>query len=137
MAATRLIVRAPSPARRQWHGGPDTLQRVLWPIAWSAHDLLMGEELARVRECSTEGCCCSSTAAATGRAGGAAWRYAATSRRLVGIAASPKRFLVSVQALLAVLQACSALAATASTSMSMSGWPRAATTSKVVAGIAP
>ncbi len=42
--------------RRTWTGGEADLQRVLWPLAWSAAELLTSEDLHRVTECLGEGC---------------------------------------------------------------------------------
>jgi predicted RNA-binding Zn ribbon-like protein len=55
LTATRLTVRARK-VRRQWGGASDDLERALWPIAWSVHELLNGEDLARVRECRNADC---------------------------------------------------------------------------------
>jgi predicted RNA-binding Zn ribbon-like protein len=54
------------------------LDRVLWPIASSAANLLTSPRLGRVRECAGERCgCCSSTPARLVDAAGARWRIAA------------------------------------------------------------
>jgi predicted RNA-binding Zn ribbon-like protein len=42
-------------ARWRWSGGED-LERVLWPVARSAAELLTSDGLGRVRECSGRGC---------------------------------------------------------------------------------
>ncbi len=39
-----------------WHVGEDDLDRILWPIARSAADLLTSEDVGRVRQCAREGC---------------------------------------------------------------------------------
>jgi predicted RNA-binding Zn ribbon-like protein len=39
-----------------WEGAPDALEQMLWPLAWSAADLLTSVELARVRVCAGENC---------------------------------------------------------------------------------
>jgi len=39
-----------------WRGGEDDLDRMLWPVARSAADLLTSRRLARVRACAGEGC---------------------------------------------------------------------------------
>jgi predicted RNA-binding Zn ribbon-like protein len=39
-----------------WEGTPDALDRMLWPLARSAADLLTSVELARVRLCAGENC---------------------------------------------------------------------------------
>jgi|SRR5580704_11597498 predicted RNA-binding Zn ribbon-like protein len=39
-----------------WAGDRDSLQRLLWPIAWSAANLLASDRAQRVRECADEGC---------------------------------------------------------------------------------
>jgi predicted RNA-binding Zn ribbon-like protein len=39
-----------------WKDEVDALDQVLWPVAWSAADLLTAPELGRVRECGGEGC---------------------------------------------------------------------------------
>lgn len=40
----------------RWEAGPSELDRVLWPVARSAADLLIAPELARVRQCPGEEC---------------------------------------------------------------------------------
>src|SRR5262249_16337905 len=39
-----------------WCGGRDSFESVLWPVAWSAAELLTSQELALVRECRGGGC---------------------------------------------------------------------------------
>jgi predicted RNA-binding Zn ribbon-like protein len=39
-----------------WNGAPDALDRVLWPLARAAAELLTGAQLARVRRCAGEDC---------------------------------------------------------------------------------
>lgn len=39
-----------------WAGAPDALDQLLWPVAWSAGELLTSGELARVRECAGDTC---------------------------------------------------------------------------------
>jgi predicted RNA-binding Zn ribbon-like protein len=39
-----------------WAENPRALDRMLWPIAWSAATLLTSDELDRVRQCAGEGC---------------------------------------------------------------------------------
>jgi predicted RNA-binding Zn ribbon-like protein len=39
-----------------WVGDAGALDRMLWPVAWSAADLLTLEDLDRVGECQGEGC---------------------------------------------------------------------------------
>src|SRR5262249_5491560 len=39
-----------------WCGGGDAFDSVLWPVAWSAAELLTSQELALVRECRGGGC---------------------------------------------------------------------------------
>jgi predicted RNA-binding Zn ribbon-like protein len=41
-----------------WHpvGGSDTLERVLWPVAWSAADLLTSDDLPSVKKCTGQYC---------------------------------------------------------------------------------
>ncbi len=40
----------------QWVGGEERLDRMLWPILWSAAELLTAGELDRVRECADDNC---------------------------------------------------------------------------------
>jgi predicted RNA-binding Zn ribbon-like protein len=39
-----------------WVGDAGALDRMLWPVVWSAADLLTSEDLDRVGECEGEGC---------------------------------------------------------------------------------
>lgn len=39
-----------------WAGPSDALERVLWPIAWSAAELLTSDKLGRVGQCAGESC---------------------------------------------------------------------------------
>jgi predicted RNA-binding Zn ribbon-like protein len=39
-----------------WEAAPDALDRMLWPLARSAADLLTGDQLPRVRMCAGESC---------------------------------------------------------------------------------
>jgi len=39
-----------------WSGDEGALDRMLWPVAWSAAELLTSEELDRVGECQGDGC---------------------------------------------------------------------------------
>jgi predicted RNA-binding Zn ribbon-like protein len=41
-----------------WHPvrGSDTLERVLWPVAWSAADLLTSDDLPNVKKCTGHNC---------------------------------------------------------------------------------
>ena len=39
-----------------WERDPSALDRMLWPIAWSAAELLTAEELHRVHECAGHNC---------------------------------------------------------------------------------
>ena len=55
IARTRLDP-TPHGARRRWNRRPDDLNRVLWPLAWAAVDLLSGGELLRLRECGNPDC---------------------------------------------------------------------------------
>jgi predicted RNA-binding Zn ribbon-like protein len=41
---------------RAWAGEADAPERVLWPIAWSAHELLTGPEVGRLRVCANDDC---------------------------------------------------------------------------------
>lgn len=41
---------------REWAGDTDALERILWPMAWSAFDLLTGPGLDRLRECADADC---------------------------------------------------------------------------------
>jgi predicted RNA-binding Zn ribbon-like protein len=40
----------------EWMAAPDDLGWMLWPIASSAAELLMSEDLARVKECASQNC---------------------------------------------------------------------------------
>lgn len=40
----------------QWHGRGETLESVLWPVAWSAATLLTSEEARRIRVCGAPDC---------------------------------------------------------------------------------
>lgn len=40
----------------EWNGEAAVLERVLWPVAWSAVELLTSPDLHRVGECASEGC---------------------------------------------------------------------------------
>lgn len=55
VARTRLEP-TPQSTRRRWNRRPDDLGRVLWPVAWSAVELLSGNELSRLRECGNPDC---------------------------------------------------------------------------------
>lgn len=59
------LARMPRPARIEpvagrlgwcWPAGADPLELPLWPALWSAAELLLSPELARVRECAGAGC---------------------------------------------------------------------------------
>jgi predicted RNA-binding Zn ribbon-like protein len=39
-----------------WEGPPDALDRMLWPLAWTAAQLLTSDQLSRVRMCASETC---------------------------------------------------------------------------------
>jgi predicted RNA-binding Zn ribbon-like protein len=52
---TRLTPTADS-FTRGWAGAADALEQVLWPVAWSAVDLLSGEDVKRLRECANVDC---------------------------------------------------------------------------------
>jgi predicted RNA-binding Zn ribbon-like protein len=39
-----------------WEGAPDALDRMLWPLAWTAAELLTSDQLPRVRACAAETC---------------------------------------------------------------------------------
>ncbi|HEX9374297.1 MAG TPA: ABATE domain-containing protein [Roseiflexaceae bacterium] len=49
------LLQAPAGLTWAWGGG-DPLERVIWPAAWSAADLLTSAEIAAVRGCAGEGC---------------------------------------------------------------------------------
>jgi predicted RNA-binding Zn ribbon-like protein len=55
MARAR-IVRSGDGFYWDWSDKDETLDRMLWPIARSAAELLTSEDLARVRECSSDTC---------------------------------------------------------------------------------
>lgn len=55
LAATRLAAGAHG-LTRAWAGAEDDLARPLWPLAWSAFDLLSGPRAARLRECAGDDC---------------------------------------------------------------------------------
>ena len=40
----------------QWVGGEDDLERMLWPVAWSASQLLLSDDLKYIRECGGVDC---------------------------------------------------------------------------------
>ena len=42
--------------RWAWTGNPGALERLLWPIAWSAANLLASDLSSRVRECADHAC---------------------------------------------------------------------------------
>ena len=82
----------------------DSLDRVLWPVARSAAEVLTSDELNRVRQCGGENCgCsspqtpgrtpagCSSTRAATGAGSGATCATAATSPKCAASAKDGKK----------------------------------------------
>ena len=39
-----------------WGGAPNALERVIWPIIWSAAELLVSDKLKRVGQCAGESC---------------------------------------------------------------------------------
>jgi predicted RNA-binding Zn ribbon-like protein len=43
-------------ARLLWSGPPAALEQVLWPVAWSILELMLNDELSRVRECANQEC---------------------------------------------------------------------------------
>ncbi|MGE5571561.1 MAG: CGNR zinc finger domain-containing protein [Bacteroidota bacterium] len=48
---------APAGGRYVWEwAGQDELDRMIWPVVWSAAELLVSEDLGRVRECLGDGC---------------------------------------------------------------------------------
>ena len=55
LGATRLVpdARGLAPA---WGGGEDALERILWPVARSAFEVLSGPDAPRVRECAAADC---------------------------------------------------------------------------------
>ena len=61
LAVTDALSRARVVARHDgfawgWAAGPDDLDRVLWPVARSAAELLTSDALSRVRECAGDHC---------------------------------------------------------------------------------
>ncbi len=42
--------------KRAWSGEVAALERVLWPIGWSAFELLLSDQLERVGQCAGESC---------------------------------------------------------------------------------
>jgi predicted RNA-binding Zn ribbon-like protein len=60
LAATRLGGSpgglAPGGLAPVWGGDPDALERVLWPVACAAFDLLSGAEAGRLRQCAGADC---------------------------------------------------------------------------------
>jgi predicted RNA-binding Zn ribbon-like protein len=40
----------------EWVGGADNLEHMLWPVAWSAGELLMSDDLKYIRECDGHEC---------------------------------------------------------------------------------
>lgn len=54
-ASHRSIERDPEGFRFTWPEG-DRLDRVLWPLAMSAAELLVSDDLDRVKECATDNC---------------------------------------------------------------------------------
>jgi predicted RNA-binding Zn ribbon-like protein len=55
LGATRLRV-TPAGLAPAWGGAPDALERVLWPVARAAFDLMSGAEAGRLRECAGADC---------------------------------------------------------------------------------
>lgn len=51
----RRIVPGPDGFRRDW-GEPEALDRVLWPLAQSAAELLCSDSHRKIRQCATKGC---------------------------------------------------------------------------------
>jgi predicted RNA-binding Zn ribbon-like protein len=51
-----LSVAGGTPVWKRGGGARRTLEAMLWPIAWSAADLLVGGALNRIRICAGEGC---------------------------------------------------------------------------------
>jgi predicted RNA-binding Zn ribbon-like protein len=54
--AHRRLSSAPEGFRFTWPDPPESLDQVLWPIAADAAELLVSEELTRVKECATDNC---------------------------------------------------------------------------------
>jgi predicted RNA-binding Zn ribbon-like protein len=48
---------SPAGFAREWAGGSPALDRVLWPVSWSAEELLTHGPLDRIRECPGQGNC--------------------------------------------------------------------------------
>ncbi len=48
---------SPAGFAREWEGGSPALDRVLWPVSWSAEELLTHGPLDRIRECPGQGNC--------------------------------------------------------------------------------
>jgi predicted RNA-binding Zn ribbon-like protein len=40
----------------EWMGGADNLERMLWPVAWSAGELLLSDDRKYLRECGGHDC---------------------------------------------------------------------------------
>ncbi len=40
----------------EWIGGADNLEHLLWPVAWSAGELLLSDDLNHLRECDGHDC---------------------------------------------------------------------------------
>ena len=55
LGATRLAA-TPAGLAPAWGGAPDGLERVLWPVARAAFDLLSGAAAGRLRECAGADC---------------------------------------------------------------------------------
>ncbi len=52
----RQIISGENGYRRGWAADEEALDRVLWPLAHSAADLLVSERSRKVRQCATPGC---------------------------------------------------------------------------------
>jgi predicted RNA-binding Zn ribbon-like protein len=50
------VIRAADGFGWDWDGDSDALDRMLWPIVWSAAELLHADELAHVRKCANDPC---------------------------------------------------------------------------------
>jgi predicted RNA-binding Zn ribbon-like protein len=48
---------SPAGFAQEWEGGSPALDRVLWPVSWSAAELLTHGPLDRIRECPGQGNC--------------------------------------------------------------------------------
>ncbi len=48
---------SPAGFAREWESGSSALDRVLWPVSWSAAELLAHGPLDRIRECPGQGNC--------------------------------------------------------------------------------